>query len=106
MPQPVDMQTEIARATLAERIQDSLGRSNLAALQRAQLESDEARMGKESQVNETQETQNGKVDADGEQKNPPSKRRKRKSRDSTEKSARSQARRSNDDEDHLLDVRI
>ena len=104
MPQPIDMQTEIARATIAERIQDALGRSNLAALQRAQLEADEARMGKESQVNETQETQNGKVDADGGQKNPPSKRRKRKSRDSTEKSSR--AHRSNDDEDHQLDVRI
>lgn len=105
MPQPVDMQTEIARATMAERIQDAAGRSNLAALQRAQLESEEIRAGKESQVNETQETQSNKVDADGEQKNTRSNRRKRKNRDSVGKNARPQARHSSE-EDHQLDVRI
>lgn len=105
MPQPVDMQTEIARATIAERIQDAMGRSNLAALQRAQLESEEVRIVKELQVNETQETQSGKVDADGEQKNKRSNRRTRKNRGSVEKSARLRPRHSNDD-DHQLDVRI
>lgn len=70
MPQPIDMQTELGRATMAERIQNASARALAVAQQREQLEEENARRVRETQVNETTETQSEHVDGDGKRKNP------------------------------------
>jgi len=77
MPQPIDMQTELARMTLAERVQDISGRQSLAAAQRAQEEAETTREILESQIRQTPETQSEHVDEDGRRKSPFVGRRKR-----------------------------
>lgn len=58
MPQPIDMQSEITRVSMAERMQDAATRSSLAALQRAQLEAEAAERTKTTLVNESDEVEN------------------------------------------------
>ena len=108
MPQPIDMQTELGRSMMAERIQDAATRGALAALQRDQVEEKKAQALRETQVEETPETQSEHVDEDGRRKNPFVKRRARRkdregpsgrSTSSTEKSRAA-------DDDHQLDVSI
>ncbi len=77
MPQPIDMQTEFARTMMAERVQNAMDRASLAAQQRALTEADEDRVEAETQVQETQETENPEVDADGRRRNPRVARRKK-----------------------------
>ena len=85
MPQPIDMQTELGRMAMTERMQHAAARASLAVAQRAQVEEDETRRLRETQVNETPETQSEHVDEDGRRKNPFVRRRRRRasSRDET-----------------------
>ena len=68
MPQPIDMQSEINRVTMAERMQDASTRASLVAQHRAQLESEEQDRIRDTQVNETEETSQSPVDKDGRKK--------------------------------------
>jgi hypothetical protein len=53
MPQPIDPQTELGRATAAERIQQIADRASLAAQARASAELANARASAETQVHRT-----------------------------------------------------
>ena len=81
MPQPVDLQTEIARVTAAERIQQAADRASLAAQQRAATEIEETRVAVETQVQETDETANERIDENGRRRNPSSGKRRDKGKD-------------------------
>lgn len=78
MPQPVDLQTEIARITAAERIQQAADRASLAAQQRGAAEIEETRVAVETQVQQTDETANEQVDEKGRRRNPFVGRRRKK----------------------------
>ena len=78
MPQPIDMQSELNRVTMAERMQDAATRTSLAAHHRAQLEVEEDERVHETQVNETEEAKKSEVDKDGRRKAPFVKRRAKK----------------------------
>ena len=78
MPQPIDMQSEITRVSMAERMQDAATRSSLAALQRAQLEAESDERVKSTQVNETEETQQSKIHSDERREKNAEKRPKKK----------------------------
>jgi hypothetical protein len=78
MPQPVDLQTELARTHAADRIQDIAGRASLAAQQRADVAAEEKRLKIETQVNETPETETEHVDPEQKRRNPYAKRRKKR----------------------------
>ena len=110
MPQPIDMQTELGRAIMAERIQDAATRGALASLQREQLEEKKAQALRETQVDETPEAQSEHVDEDGRRKNPFVKRRSRrlKETDYPEHSAKKSGgkRSASTDDDHRLDVSV
>jgi len=67
MPQPIDFQTEIAKATMAERVQSITTRISLAAQQRQTTEAEEARLQVESQVQDKGQTENPELEADGQQ---------------------------------------
>lgn len=78
MPQPIDMQSEISRVAMAERIQEASTRASLAAQQRAALDSEEEDKLRDTHVNETEKGENPDVDADGKRKNPHGTRRKKR----------------------------
>ena len=80
MPQPVDLQTELARVTAAERIQQTADRASLAAQQRAATVVEETRVNAETQVQQTVETESEQVDQDGHRKNPFVGRRRRRAK--------------------------
>ena len=108
MPQPIDMQTELGRTIMADRIQDAMSRANLAALQRAQLDEEEDRIAKESEVHEAPETQSEHVDEELKRKTPyvGRRRRGRKGEEDDETGSESARRRNSDGEDHILDVKV
>jgi len=83
MPQPVDLQTEIARVTAAERIQQAADRASLAAQQRVAAETEESRVAAETQVRQTDETANEHVDENGRRRNPFVGKRRKKAREET-----------------------
>ena len=109
MPQPIDMQTELGRSMMAERIQDAATRGALAAHQRDQLKEKQDQALRETQVSETPETQSEHVDQDGRRKNPFVKRRSRR-KDRKGSSGQSGKSAPNPhaaaDDDHQLDVSI
>ena len=109
MPQPIDMQTELGRSMMAERIQDAATRGALAAHQRDQLKEKQDQALRETQVSETPETQSEHVDQDGRRKNPFVKRRSRR-KDRKGSSGQSGKSASNphaaDADDHQLDGSI
>lgn len=109
MPQPIDMQTELGRSMMAERIQDAATRGALAAHQRDQLKEKQDQALRETQVSETPETQSEHVDRDGRRKNPIVKRRSRR-KDRKGSSGQSGKSAPNphaaDADDHQLDVSI
>ncbi len=110
MPQPIDMQTELGRSMMAERIQEAATRGALAAHQRDQLKEKQEQALRETQVSETPETQSEHVDEDGRRKNPYVKRRSRR-KDQGGPSGPSEAgtpnpRAAADADDHRLDVSI
>lgn len=114
MPQPVDMQSELARTTMVERMQDLAGRLSLAAQQRTQDDVDAARVSAETQTRETHEAQNEHVDEDGRRKNPFVARRKKRRKGESDESASSRILYTSkeetttvtDPEDHEFDVSI
>jgi hypothetical protein len=61
MPQPIDMQTELARTLVAERIQDASARAALLAQQRAQVEEERVRAAQQAQVTESKQADNREV---------------------------------------------
>ncbi len=81
MPQPVDLQTEVARMTAVERMQTLTDRASLAAQQRQEVSAEEDRIVSETQVQETNEPENREVDADGRRRNPFVGRRRRRKHD-------------------------
>jgi len=105
MPQPVDLQTELGRATAAERIQDVADRASLAAVQRQASDVEEDRVGVETQVQQTHESESERVNADGRRRNPFVGRRRRgkkgaeKGKDETKPHAP-------DADEHHLDVTV
>ncbi|MBL7648333.1 MAG: hypothetical protein JNK74_19315 [Candidatus Hydrogenedentes bacterium] len=76
MPQPIDPQTEIGRATAAERIQQIADRVSLAAQARAAAEMANARASAETQVHQAMR-KNDEVDRELRRRTPFSGRRKR-----------------------------
>ena len=114
MPQPIDMQTELGRTIMAERVQEAVGRTSLAALARSLQESDEDRLENETLVHETHETENRRLDEDGRRKNPLVRKRRRRKRptDQGEKAAKvfytskEGEEIAIDPDDHRLDVTI
>lgn len=78
MPQPIDMQSELARTVIAERVQAITDRASMAASMRARLDEEDTQSTSQSTVGETPEMQNEHVNEDGRRKNPFVKRRKRK----------------------------
>jgi uncharacterized membrane protein YkoI len=65
MPQPIDLQTELGRATAAERIQAVADRASLAAQQRTAEETAKERLRHEAQVQQTDQAEEAQVDPDG-----------------------------------------
>lgn len=112
MPQPIDMQSEISRVTMAERIQDAATRGQLAAQQRAALESEERDHLRDTQVNESDETRDTELDPDGNKRDQAEKRRnKRKKPVGDEKShtvytANETKEILDDPDEHRLDITI
>ncbi len=76
MPQPIDPQTEMGRATAAERIQQIADRVSLAAQARASAEMANTRANAETQVHQAMQ-KNEEVDRELRRRNPFSGRRKR-----------------------------
>ena len=114
MPQPIDMQSELARTTMVERMQDVAGRLSLAAQQRTQDETEAARVNAESQTRETPEAQSEHVDEDGRRKNPFVARRKKRRKGDSDENASSRILYTSKEktttvpnpEDHQIDVSI
>ena len=77
MPQPIDTNTEIMRLTTAERVQQALDRTSLAAQSRTATEADEARVNIETQVREMNQ-KSAQVDRDLARRNPYLGRRRRR----------------------------
>ena len=112
MPQPIDMQSEVTRISMAERMQDAATRGQVAAQQRTAQESQEQVQLRDSQVNETEETRNPEVDADGRKRERELNRRKNKramlgsEEAHTVYNAHESKEILDDPEDHRLDVTI
>ncbi len=79
MPQPIDMQTELARTLVAERIQDASARAALLAQQRAQVEEERVRATQQTQVSESKQADNREVRDKEEHGEPQERGRKRNS---------------------------
>ena len=85
MPQPVDLQTELARTSAAERIQQYLSRASLVGQQGDTREAQESQIAAEQQVHETAEdAESQNVDEDAHRQNPFMGRRKRRRKDESE----------------------
>jgi len=69
MPQPVDPNTEFARMTAAERIQEISGRTNIAAQLRLAAEAAAAQNRTDTEVSEA-EAKSDEVDQDAKRRNP------------------------------------
>lgn len=108
MPQPIDMQTELGRTTLAERIQDAAGRVALAAQYRAVHDADEARIRTETQIHEPVETQGDRIREDERRRNPFVRRRRRPGQGVSEAapSVHPSAAKAPDDEAHRFDITV
>jgi hypothetical protein len=77
MPQPIDMQTELARVHVAERIQQIADRASLAGQHRQEIETEQTRIARETQVQETPQPESEQVEAEGKRRNPFAKRRRK-----------------------------
>jgi hypothetical protein len=83
MPQPIDMQTELARVTALDRVQQVIDRVSLAALQRVAIEEQEQRVAAETQVQQTH-AKSEEIEPEMRRKNPYRYRRKQKTDAGTE----------------------
>jgi len=80
MPQPVDMQSELNRVAMAERIQEAATRLSSAAQHRVQLDAEDDERANETIVKEAEEISQSEVAKEGRRKNPFVQRRKKKKR--------------------------
>ncbi|MGI6461979.1 MAG: hypothetical protein ACOX5J_18155 [Candidatus Hydrogenedentales bacterium] len=78
MPQPVDLQTEMARVAAAERIQQFTDRLSLAAQQRVADSAEKERIRDETLVQQSHESEQSQIERDGRRRNPFSGRRKQR----------------------------
>lgn len=78
MPQPIDMQTEMARATMADRVQQAVDRAAMAAAMRARVEGDGEQVLAETHVGQAPESQSQHIDPELKRRNPYVRRRTRK----------------------------
>lgn len=81
MPQPVDMPTELARVSVAERMQLAAERAAQLAQHHGTIDADRDRDRAESTVKETAETEGQIVDADAHGRNTPHRRKQKESAD-------------------------
>ena len=81
MPQPVDMQTELARTLLAERLGDGM-RGSLQGLHRAQTEAERERSRTETEIRESARAEAEAVKADQRKRDDQGSRRRRRHHDS------------------------
>lgn len=79
MPQPVDFQTEVAKTTVAQRVQDIADRAAMLAQQRLAAEGRRNEAQAETRVGETPESENAEIREDGRggQDQQPGRRKKR-----------------------------
>lgn len=70
MPQPVDLQVELARVTAADRVQQVADRLSLAAQQRMAAEAEQDGINHETQVQQTEQSQSEGVDVESHRQNP------------------------------------
>jgi hypothetical protein len=104
MPQPVDLPTEVARITAAERIQQIADRASLAAQQRQALDEQESRVVSETSIRQPQ-PKSGEVDNEAKRRNPFVGRRRRK--DSSEDTGKkTPPERADDGDEHHFDVTV
>ncbi len=106
MPQPVDFQTEVAKTTAAQRVQEITERASLASQLRGAAEAKENRASIETQVQQTAESGHAGVDADGRRKNPFVGRRAAKRLPDGEPEQDTKKRQTVDGEGTVLDVSI
>ena len=113
MPQPVDMQSELNRSAMAERIQEASTRASLAAQHRAHLDVEEEDRARETKVNEAEETSRSEIDKDGRRREGLSAGKKKKRRKSVGSESshvlytfRESKEIVEDPDDHMLDVTI
>jgi hypothetical protein len=99
MPQPIDMQTELGRAALVDRIQEAAARAAQLTAQRAQAEAAQ-RAVEESQVHDTKETEGSEVDADGKSGSHPDRKKQRREEKPDAERPRSKG------DDHAFDVSV
>jgi hypothetical protein len=105
MPQPIDMQTELARTTLANRIQQVTERATHLAAIRAVAANDEEQILGETQVDESPDAQSEHVDPETKRRNPFVRTRHAK-RDSGESHESKPRDRRADSGDHHFDVSV
>ena len=82
MPQPIDFPSEVAKISVAERIQQITDRASLAAQQRLAAQELENQNRAETRIHEPTQTENREIDADGRRRPPFSGRRLRRKADS------------------------
>ena len=104
MPQPIDLQTELARITSVERIQQIADRASLAAQQRLTVSAQDERIAVETQVQQTQ-SKSEEVEQETRRRNPYRGRRGRSGK-SVAASAHTKTGAASDGETHQLDVTI
>lgn len=80
MPQPIDPNTELARMTAVERIQQATDRASIAAQSRQAMEAEERRLGTEREVMEA-DAKSDEVDREQKRRNPFMGRRRKRERD-------------------------
>lgn len=81
MPQPIDMQTELARTLMADRIQQVSERSAIAAAMRARLQGEDEESVAETQVQDTAEPQSEHVDPELKRRNAYLRRKRKQQQD-------------------------
>ena len=110
MPQPVDLQTELARVTAAERIQQIADRASMAAQHRTASELQREQLDHETVVYETHQPESRAVDPESHRQNPFAGRRRRRKPDQKPESAGDAQLESDeldvDAEQHHIDVSI
>jgi len=107
MPQPIDLPTELVRATTLERVQQVAERMALAGQQRADAELETERVARESEVRETH-NKSEEVEQELRRRNPYRGRRRRRDEqhDTQADADAEQAEAAGDEEPHQLDITV
>lgn len=107
MPQPIDMQTELARALIADRIQQGTERAAMAAALRARQKGEEQEAVGETQVDDTPESQSEHIDPEMKRRNSYMGRRRKGNQQQDESNRNSgEKTRPAGPEDHNFDVSV